>query len=172
MNLDAKLDRVVARRDELNSLVAAHADPSSSDYAAMTRELVEMAPLVAEIEQLKGLRQERTDVEAMLADPAADGEMRGMAEEEAASLDDRIGALEQQIRVMLLPKDEADDRNVILEVRAGTGGDEAALFAAELFRMYQRYAELRGWRFEVLNFSDTGIGGCKEASAAVSGRGV
>ena len=172
MNLDANLDRVVARRDELNSLVAAHADPASKDFAAMTRELVEIAPLVAAVEELRRLRLELAEVQAMSADSDADPEMRSLAEEESASLRQRVADLEQQIQIMLLPKDEADDRNVILEVRAGTGGDEAALFAAELFRMYERHAEQRGWRFELLNFSDTGIGGCKEASAAISGRGV
>jgi peptide chain release factor 1 len=98
--------------------------------------------------------------------------MRALATSERQSLEARVPALEQELKLLLLPKDEADERNAILEVRAGTGGEEAALFAAELFRMYQRYAEQHGWRFEPLNISETGIGGYKEASAAIAGKGV
>lgn len=98
--------------------------------------------------------------------------MRALAEEEFLSLKEQIPALERDMQILLLPKDEADERNAIVEVRAGTGGEEAALFAAELFRMYERYASARGWRFETMEFSETGIGGCKEAVATVSGRGV
>ncbi|MGH7122784.1 MAG: peptide chain release factor 1, partial [Stellaceae bacterium] len=102
----------------------------------------------------------------------ADAELRSLAEAEIPVLQRRIPDIEQRIKVMLLPKDEADERNAILEVRAGTGGEEAALFAAVLFRMYQRYAAVRGWRFEVLDVSETGLGGIKEASVEVAGRNV
>jgi peptide chain release factor 1 len=108
----------------------------------------------------------------MIADAATDVEMRELAEAEFQALKEVIPRLERRVMILLLPKDEADARNAILEVRAGTGGDEAALFGADLFRMYQRYAESRGWRFEVLDYSETGIGGCKEASATISGKGV
>ena len=111
-------------------------------------------------------------MENLITDPESDAEMRALAESERARLLERIPEHEQEIKLLLLPKDEADGRNAILEVRAGTGGDEAALFAAELFRMYQRYADLHGWRFEPLNISETGIGGYKEASAEIRGKGV
>jgi peptide chain release factor 1 len=101
-----------------------------------------------------------------------DAEMRDLAQGELAALDKKIPELEGRIKVMLLPKDEADERNAILEVRAGTGGEEAALFASELFRMYQRYAALKGWKFEIMELSETGIGGFKEAIASISGRNV
>jgi peptide chain release factor 1 len=108
----------------------------------------------------------------MLSSPDLDHALRALAEEEMHDLAHKATQQEHEIKVLLLPKDEADDRNAILEVRAGTGGDEAALFAADLFRMYQRYSELKGWRFEILSLSETGIGGLKEASASITGRGV
>jgi len=95
-----------------------------------------------------------------------------MAEEEFAALKERVPALDRQVRVMLLPRDEADSKNAILEVRAGTGGEEAALFASDLFRMYQRYAGLRGWRFEIMEISETGLGGYREAVAEITGKDV
>src|SRR5690606_30299605 len=106
------------------------------------------------------------------ADGGADAEERTLAEEETKGLRERIPALFRQVKVLLLPRDEADERNAILEVRAGTGGEEAALFAAELFRMYLRYAELHGWRTEVMSIHDTGLGGYKEAIATITGRDV
>jgi peptide chain release factor 1 len=112
------------------------------------------------------------DIAQMMTDPDADPEMKALAEEEFYALKERLPVLEREVQISLLPKDEADEKNAILEVRAGTGGDEAALFAAELFRMYERYAALHGWRFEVMDVSDTGIGGVKEASAAITGRNV
>jgi peptide chain release factor 1 len=104
----------------------------------------------------------------MLSDP----DMRDLAQEEIEALKEQLPALEHEVQLSLLPKDEADERNAILEVRAGTGGDEAALFAAELFRLYERYAASKGWRFEVMEVNETGIGGYKEASARISGRNV
>lgn len=172
MNLDDKLNRVVARHDELGSLVAQHPEPGSSGYTEMLKELAEITPMVERIEALRGLQRELAEVESLVADPESDAEMRDLAESERESLLQRLPELEQQVKLLLLPKDEADERNAILEVRAGTGGDEAALFAAELFRMYQRYADLHGWRFEPLNISETGIGGYKEASAEIRGKGV
>lgn len=165
MSLEDKLERVVARRDELNALVADHPDPGSDDYTAKLKEFAELTPVVEQVEELKRVRQEMADVEALIGDPEADAEMRALAEEERQALQERLPELEQKMKILLLPKDEADDRNAILEVRAGTGGDEAALFAEELFRMYQRFAAVRGWRFEPINISETGIGGYKEASA-------
>ncbi len=172
MSLEQKLDRVVTRRDELNALITDHPDPGSQDYTAKLKELAELTPVVERVESLRALQRELADVEALIADPEADREMRALAEEEQQSLQAKLPELEQKMKILLLPKDEADDRNAILEVRAGTGGDEAALFAEELFHMYQRYAAGRGWRFEPISVSETGIGGYKEASAAISGPGV
>ena len=172
MSLDEKLDRVVVHYDELRDLVAAHPDPASADYASMLKEYADLTPVVERIEELRNARREIGDLAELMSDPESDAEMRALAEEEFYGIKERIPELEKKLKVLLLPRDSADERNAILEVRAGTGGDEAALFAAELFRMYQRYAELHGWRFEALGVSDTGIGGFKEASAAISGKGV
>ncbi len=172
MNLDDKLDRVVSHYEELGGLVAQYQDPSSPDYARLMKEYADLSPVVEQIELLRQSQQELADLTGLLEEPEQDPEMRALAEEELLRVKERLPVLERKIRLLLLPKDAADDRNVILEVRAGTGGDEAGLFAADLFRMYQRYAELHGWRFEALGLSDTGIGGYKEASAAISGKGV
>ncbi|MEE8226399.1 MAG: peptide chain release factor 1 [Kiloniellales bacterium] len=172
MNLDDKLDRVVSHYQEVGGLVAQYQDPSSPDYARLMKEYADLSPVVEQIELLRQSQQELTDLTGLLEEPEQDPEMRALAEDELLRVKERLPVLERKIRLLLLPKDAADDRNVILEVRAGTGGDEAGLFAADLFRMYQRYAELHGWRFEALGLSDTGIGGYKEASAAISGKGV
>jgi peptide chain release factor 1 len=172
VSLEQNLERVVARHAELSSLVAEHPDPGSSGYAEMLKEFAELTPVVEGIEELRHVQAELEDVESLLADPGSDAEMCALADSERQELQARIPELEQKLKLLLLPKDEADERNAIIEVRAGTGGDEAALFAAELFRMYQRYAEQHGWRFEALGISETGIGGYKEASASISGRGA
>ena len=117
-------------------------------------------------------QSEAGDLAELIADPATDQEMRSMAEEEFAALKERLPGLEREILIQLLPKDAADERSAILEIRPGTGGDEAALFASELFQMYQRYAQLRGWKFEVMEIAHSDIGGFREAVAEVNGRGV
>ncbi|MGC2855352.1 peptide chain release factor 1 [Novispirillum sp. DQ9] len=165
MSLDEKLNRVVSRHEELSDILA-H-DPKA-DIAKLSKELSDLGPIVERILELNKARADLTEAEAMMADP----DMRDLAEEEVYSLRDRIPELEREVRISLLPKDEADERNAILEVRAGTGGDEAALFAAELFRMYERYAAQHGWRFEVMEVNDTPIGGYKEAVATITGRNV
>ncbi len=172
MNLDDKLDRVIDRYGDLSDKVAAHPSPGSDDYTRMLKEYSNLTPVVESITKLREAQAEMADLAGLIADAASDAEMRGLAEEEFQALKEQIPVLEHKVMVLLLPKDEADDRNAILEVRAGTGGEEAALFAAELFRMYQRYAEIHRWRFEPLGYSETGIGGCKEASASISGKGV
>lgn len=125
-----------------------------------------------QVAALRRAERELAEARAMAADAAADPELRRMAEEEAAALAERVAVLDRAVRVALLPKDEADRRNAILEVRAGTGGDEAALFAADLFAMYRRYAESRGWRFEVLDISENDLGGYREAVAEITGTDV
>jgi len=165
---DAKLDRLVQRHAELEDMLGRGLDPS--DIPRLSKELSELGPVVGAIGRLRAAQAEMGDLAPILAD--ADAEMRRMAEAEFMALKERLPALEREIQLLLIPKDEADARNAILEVRAGTGGDEAALFAAELFDMYQRYAGLHGWRFETLSISETGIGGFKEASASITGADV
>jgi peptide chain release factor 1 len=173
MNLEQTFDRVLARHAELSSMLTGEGGATDSQsFVKMSKELAELDPVVAGIKALRQLQSEMADAAQMMTDPAADAEMRGLAEEEFYALKERLPLLEREVQVALLPKDEADEKNAILEVRAGTGGEEAALFAAELFRMYERYAALRGWRFEVLGFNDTGLGGIKEATAGITGRGV
>src|SRR4030095_12375756 len=129
-------------------------------------------PLVATIQDLRKAEAERADLTELLAEATADPELTAMAREELAALDPRVPALEQQLRVHLLPKDAADEKSAILEVRAGTGGDEAALFAADLFRMYGRYAEQHGWKTDIISASENDLGGYKEIIASISGKGV
>ncbi|WP_445376647.1 peptide chain release factor 1 [Niveispirillum fermenti] len=139
-------------------------------YVKASQEYAELEPVAAAIAQMRRAHADMADLEAMAR--GDDREMRALAEEELAEAHRRLPELERRILLALLPKDEADERNAILEVRAGTGGDEAALFAAELFEMYKRYAAGQGWRFEVMEISGTGIGGYKEASATITGRSV
>ncbi len=172
MNLDEKLNSVLGRYQELSDRVASHPRPGSPESTRMLKEYSDLTPVVECISGLRDARNEIGDLAELIADSGTDAEMREMAEAEFRVLKEHIPDLEHRLKVLLLPKDEADERNAILEVRAGTGGDEAALFAAELYRMYQRFAEARGWRFETMDYSETEIGGCKEASATISGKGV
>ncbi|HET8997703.1 MAG TPA: peptide chain release factor 1 [Acetobacteraceae bacterium] len=166
MNLTHKLDRIAARADELQAMLAEGA--TGETYVKASKEFSELEPVVARIGELRAAEKAQAEAEAMLADP----EMRELAEVELHSLKQRIPVLEHELQLALLPKDEADARSAILEIRPAAGGDEAALFAAELFGMYQRYAESRGWRFEILEYNDTGLGGLKEGIAEINGRGV
>jgi peptide chain release factor 1 len=167
VSLLQKLDQVVARHAELQAALSGGA-LDSPKFVAASKEYAELGPLVDAVNAWRKAEQELKDTEALAADP----DMKAMAEEEVAELTKRLPELERTVKRMLLPKDAADEKNSILEIRAGTGGEEAALFAADLFRMYQRYAAEKGWKFEVMELSDTGIGGYKEAIATVSGRGV
>ncbi len=172
MSLEENLSRVKSRHEELRALVTDHGDPGSAEYTRMLKEYADLTPVVEAIEGLWAARRELADLEALRGDETAEAEMRALAEQEYYDLRERLPEMERAVLLLMLPKDEADSRNAILEVRAGTGGEEAALFAAELFRMYQRYAEAHGWRFEVIDYGDTGIGGVKEASAVISGKDV
>jgi len=165
---DAKLDRLVARHAELSALMS---DPvRSGEFVKLAKEYSELSPIVESINKLRQAQAEQAEIEALAN--ADDPEMRKLAESELDAVRKRLLALDESVKTMLLPKDEADEKNAILEVRAGTGGEEAALFAAALFRMYQRYAALKGWKFEVIEISDTGLGGYKEAIAEIAGRNV
>ena len=165
-----KLEKLVQRWSTLQSELSRGLDQAS--YVQLSKEFAELNPLVATIQDLRKAEAERTDLAQLLADPTADPELAGMAREELAALEPRLVALEQQLRVHLLPKDAADEKSAILEVRAGTGGDEAALFAADLFRMYSRYAAERGWKTELISLSENTLGGYKEIVASISGKGV
>ena len=171
MSLNQKLDSIVAKFNELEKKLQ---DPNNlgQNFAKISKEHSDMQEVVASIHEYKIAQQEAKDVDAMLADSTLDKEMRDMLEEEKFTLSKKVPELEHQIKVTLLPKDSADEKNAIIEVRAGTGGEEAALFAYKLFHMYQRYAEKKKWKFEILAIADTGLGGYKEASAIIAGRGV
>ena len=147
-------------------------DGSGETFAKLSKEYAELTPLVACIKEYREAKAELDDLEGLIVDQGTETDMRALAEEERGTLKERFPEIEDRLRVMLLPKDEADEKNAILEIRAGTGGDEAALFAADLYRMYQRYAESHGWKFEGLGISETGIGGVKDATVLISGRGV
>ncbi|WP_295559551.1 peptide chain release factor 1 [uncultured Hyphomicrobium sp.] len=165
-----KLARINERYEtiqaELNQGVAQAA------YVKLTREFSELQPLIATVRELEAAEKEQGDLEALVGDAAQDKAMIEMAREELSLLGPRIEEIEQRLRVLLLPKDAADEKSAILEVRAGTGGDEAALFAADLFRMYQRYADGRGWTTEIISMSENDLGGYKEVVASITGRGV
>ncbi|WP_127105721.1 peptide chain release factor 1 [Pararhodobacter zhoushanensis] len=160
------LDQITRRFEYLEAQLAAGADPSR--LADLGREYQELKPVTAAIAEWHGAQAQRVEAEAMLADP----EMRALAQDELTALDQRLPALEAELKRALLPKDIADERPAILEIRPGTGGDEAALFAADLLRMYQRYADTRGWRCEMIAFAETELGGLREAVMRVVGEGV
>ncbi len=172
MSLDQSLQKVDSHYQDLQRIVAEHPNPGSPEYSDLARELSELEPVMEKVREWRAAQAEFADLEAMMEDASSDAEMRELAREEYYALKERLPQLEREVKLLLIPKDADDERNAILEVRAGTGGDEAALFAADLFRMYQRYAELQGWRFETIEASETALGGLKEASAAISGRGV
>jgi peptide chain release factor 1 len=165
-----KLDALIARyqtvQGELANQVAA------DTYVKLSRELADLGPIVEAIENYRAVESELEGLEAMLADASMDAEMRALAAAERAPLEAKRSTLESAIKLALLPKDAMDERNVILEIRAGTGGDEAALFAGDLFRMYERYAAKQGWKIEVISASGGAMGGFKEIIAEIRGRGV
>jgi peptide chain release factor 1 len=166
MRLDEKFDRIVARTEELRALLS---DAISGEaFTRASRELSELEPVVARIEEMRAAEQQASQAEQLLADP----EMRELAEDELRGLRERLPALQHEIRLALLPKDEADERSAILEIRPAAGGDEAGLFAAELFAAYQKYAASKDWRFEILEYGDTELGGLKEGIAEITGRNV
>ena len=166
MSLADKLDRITARAEELSALLGEGL--TGEAYVKASRELNELEPIVARVAELRSAEQQAREAEALLEDP----DMRDMAEEELRELKTRIPELEHAIRIALLPKDEADERAGLLEIRPAAGGDEAGLFAAELFQMYQKYAALQGWRFEVMEYDESELGGLRGATAEITGRSV
>jgi peptide chain release factor 1 len=165
MSLPAKLDRLLFRADELRHQLET---ADGAQVGALSRELSELDPLVTKVQEYRAAERARDEAEAMLGDP----ELKELAEAEYLDLKDRLPRLEREIRLMLAPRDAADERSAILEIRPAAGGDEAALFAAELFGAYQRYAARQGWRFEILDYDDSDLGGVKGATAGIEGRGV
>jgi peptide chain release factor 1 len=164
--LDALIIRHAAIERELNSA------PERETFVKLSRELAELQPLVEAVRSYRAATAELAGLEALIADPKTDEEMRLLAEDERQTLASRREALEQAVRLGLIPKDAADERNVILEIRGGTGGDEAARFAGDLFRMYERYAAKQDWKVEVISASEGSVGGYKEIIAEIQGRGA
>jgi peptide chain release factor 1 len=165
-----KLSRLVSRWESLQTQLASGADQET--FIKLSKEFAELDPLVASIKALQSAEAERDSLRQLAEDPASEPEMAELAREELQDLEPRVAELEHALQIQLLPKDAADDKSAIMEVRAGTGGEEAALFAADLFRMYQRYADSKGWKVQVLSASDSDAGGFREIIASVSGKGV
>lgn len=172
MSFSEKLDKLVARHEELRKILASSEFSNPQDFAKFSKEYSDLNDISAMITNIRKCEQEIKDLQIIFNDKSNDQEMRDMAFSEIPILKEKLLDLEQNIKILLLPKDVDDEKNAILEVRAGTGGDEAGLFAANLFRMYQRYAVNQGWKFEILQYSETGLGAIKEASASITGKGV
>jgi peptide chain release factor 1 len=165
-----RLDALLARHSLVESELATNL--SRDDYVKLSREFAELGPVIEAIKAYRAVTAEIADLVALAADPSTDAEMRKLADSEKPALQARSDKLEHQIQLALIPKDAMDDHDAILEIRAGTGGDEAALFAGDLFRMYERYAAQQGWKTEILSISEGSKGGFKEIVAEVHGRGV
>jgi peptide chain release factor 1 len=167
---EQKLDALVTRHKAIEGELSTQLPTET--FVKLSREFAELNPVVDAVKAYRGVLAEIDGLRALLDDPNTDAEMRQMAQAEKPALEQKRAALEQQLKVALLPKDAMDDRNVIIEIRAGTGGDEAALFAGDLFRMYERFAAKQGWKVEVVSASDGSMGGYKEIIAEIKGRGA
>lgn len=167
-----KLDHIIERHQALEGQMADASSLSSEQFVAISKEYASLGDVVAAITKFRSIEAEMGDLAGILADPDSDAEMKELATAEFEELKAAHVTAEAELEVILLPKDAADDKSAILEVRAGTGGDEAAIFAGDLFRMYQRYAEGHGWKVEVMSASDGDAGGYKEIIANVTGAGV
>ncbi|WP_024575517.1 MULTISPECIES: peptide chain release factor 1 [unclassified Afipia] len=167
---EVKLDALLARHASLEAELLGQVN--SETYVRITRELSELTPVADAVKAYRSAVDEIAGIDALIADPATESDMRAMAESERPQLEARRDQLAQDIRIALLPKDAMDERNVMLEIRAGTGGDEASLFAGDLFRMYERFASLQGWKVDLISASEGTMGGYKEIVAEVQGRGA
>jgi peptide chain release factor 1 len=167
---EAKLDALLARHAALEAEMAGQLTPEN--YVRLSREFAEIGPVADKVKAYRSVVAELADLDGLISDSTTDSEMRAIATTEKPALEARRTALERDIRLALIPKDAMDERNVILEIRAGTGGDEAALFAGDLFRMYERYAAKQGWKTEVISASEGTMGGFKEVIAEVRGAGA
>ncbi|HET7680234.1 MAG TPA: peptide chain release factor 1 [Xanthobacteraceae bacterium] len=166
---EQKLDALLTRYAEVQAALASQ--HNSDTFVKLSREFSELGPVVESINAYRAASRELAEIDALMQDPTTDPEMRALAESEKGPLQERRDRLAQEVRLALVPKDAMDERNVILEIRAGTGGDEASLFAGDLFRMYERYAAKHGWKVEVVSASEGTAGGYKEIIAEISGRG-
>jgi peptide chain release factor 1 len=165
-----KLDKLIQRWTSLQSELSQSVNQATR--VQLAKEFAELNPVVETIREYRKAEAERSELVGLTNDASADKELRELAQDELNQIDHRRGELQEKLRLHLLPKDAADEKSAIMEVRAGTGGDEAALFAADLFRMYSRYAELRGWKIEIISLSENNLGGYKEIVASISGKGV
>lgn len=172
MSIEAKLDKIILRFEDLNKKMMDPASLSSDEYIKITKEHSDLKEIVEIANDYKNSKKNLEEAQSILKDSTADPALKEMAELEFGQLKAKLEKLDEDLKIALLPKDDADAKNAILEVRAGSGGDEAALFAAVLFRMYNRYAELHGWKFEIISMSETGLDGLKEASAIIAGKDV
>ncbi|MDR1362386.1 MAG: peptide chain release factor 1 [Holosporaceae bacterium] len=171
MSLDLTLDKILKKHDFLREQMLENVD-NSENFIKFSREFSDLEPFVHSIHQYQKVLRDMAELRADLLDQAVDLEFKELAKSELELLEKSLPLLEKDIKLQLLPPDIADDKNAILEIRAGTGGDEAGLFAGDLFRMYQKYSDHRGWKFEILAFQESGIGSLKESSASISGKGV
>ncbi|MBM3468038.1 MAG: peptide chain release factor 1 [Alphaproteobacteria bacterium] len=172
MSFSLKLERLLQRYNDLRDALAASTVADPQEFAKTSKEFSDLTPVAEAITHLKETEQEIANLEEILADPTIDKEMKDLILSELQELKVKKPDLELALKILLLPKDADDERNVIVEVRAGTGGEEAGLFAAALLRMYQRYAAVKGWKYELMEMNETGMGGIREASASISGKGV
>ena len=164
----SRLEQVIDRFDEVEARMGSVTD--SDEIVALSREHADLKPVADKARELADLRQQLKDAEALMKGP--DKEMAELASEEYYEIKEQLPALEKEVQLLLIPKDVDDKANIVLEVRAGTGGDEAALFAGDLFRMYSRYAQLEGWKVDVVSVSEGDVGGFKEIIASIEGDGV
>ncbi len=171
MSLEKNISRLLSRKDEIEERLSS-SSLDTADLMHLSKELSDLRPIAEQAAKVQTLKMELSDAENLVKDQDADAEMVALAEDEIQEIRPKITEEEYQLKLLLLPKDKDDSRNAILEIRAGTGGDEAALFGADLFGMYQKFASQQGWRFEVMEISETGIGGYKEATANISGQEV
>jgi len=165
-----KLDRLLDRFHAIESEMASGA--SGTTFVKLSREHAELAPVIETVRAYRQAQSRIGDADSLIEDPATESEIRNMAEEERAELKGQLETLDRDLRLALLPRDAADDSSAIVEIRAGTGGDEAALFAGDLLGMYQRYCSLQGWKTEIMSLSESDLGGFKDATLEVVGRGV
>ena len=172
MGISEKLNQVTARHDELREILSSQNGLNSQDLQRLSKEFADLIDIVSLVDKVKKIEFEIHGISELIEDPDSEIEIRSIAEQEFHQLKKDLIKKEHEIELLLLPKDSADEKNAILEIRAGTGGDEAALFAADLFRMYQRFSEQQNWKFEIMDINETGIGGYKDATASVMGRAV
>lgn len=172
MPLESKLAKILVRYDQLNEKMMDHSSVTQQEYIAIAKERADLSDMVVLIHDYNKCKHDLNESESLLNENLLDTDLKEMTLEDIKILKAKLADLNNKIKVELLPKDEADEKNAILEVRAGTGGDEAALFAANLFRMYDRYANQMGWKFEIIFMAQTGLDGCKEAQALISGKDV